>query len=240
MLIKALKHVSIINKRVSGVQKTGVCSLILPNIQKVRSISFFSKPTKPPYEHICQIGDPVLREIAPPVDLQSTAHTKEFQKLLDQLCRVMRRYTMCGLAAPQIGVSLQIFAIELRPKFVMKIPPDARNYFEMEPIPLTYFINPEMRIVNSEEVSFPEYCGSITGFEAVVPRAKQIKITAFDRLGEPFTWNATGWAARIAQHEYDHLQGELYVDKMDPTTFQFNYWKEVNENKGNIKLQYRL
>ncbi|XP_076395333.1 peptide deformylase, mitochondrial isoform X2 [Megachile rotundata] len=204
MIIKALKHVSIINKRVSGVQKTDIYSLILPNIQKVRSISFFSKPSKPPYEHICQIGDPVLRTVAPPVDLKSTVHTKDFQKLLDQLCRVMRRYTMCGLAAPQIGVSLQ------------------------------------MRIVNSEETEFPEYCGSITGFEAVVPRAKQIKLTAFDRLGEPFIWNASGWAARIAQHEFDHLQGVLYVDKMDPTTFQFNYWKELNENKGDIKLQYRL
>ncbi|XP_015439313.1 PREDICTED: peptide deformylase, mitochondrial-like [Dufourea novaeangliae] len=198
---------------------------------------FRSQPIKPPYKHICQLGDPVLRQKAAPVDTQIIG-TREFQEMLEQLSNVLRKYNMSGVAAPQIGLSLQVFAIEVRKKILDKIDPEIQKFCEMEEVPLTFFINPVMEIKGEKNVMHTEMCGSILGYGADILRAREVEIKAFNRLGETFSWTAKGWPARIAQHEFDHLQGKLYIDKMDPSTFQCIFWEEINANKGKVEFRF--
>jgi len=81
-----------------------------------------------------------------------------------------------------------------------------RKIHEESIIPLTVFINPELKILDYTPVSYYEMCESIRGYCATVPRAYEVEITALNASAEKFTWRARGWSARIAQHEYDHLQ----------------------------------
>lgn len=117
----------------------------------------------------------------------------------------MRKYKLVGISAPQIGVPLQIFAIEVTNESVKEHDPVYVEECEMEPVPLTYFINPTMKIINPEKVTHIESCGSLVGYQAEVERAREVEIKALNRLGEPFCWQAKAWTARIAQHEFDHL-----------------------------------
>ena len=237
MIIESFKHISILNKHVLGMQKTNIRCFSLSNITKGVFKYFKSQPPTPPYNHVCQAGDPVLRSKATPVDPKEL-QTPEFEKLLDQLCKVMRKYKIVGISAPQIGVSLQVFAIEVEKESVKQLNPAYVEVCEMEPVPLTYFINPTMKIINPEKVTLVESCGSLIGYQAEVERAKEIEIKALNRLGEPFCWRAKGWTARIAQHEFDHLNGILYVNRMNPSTFDFYYWEELNAKKGKVQLKY--
>ncbi|XP_076651095.1 peptide deformylase, mitochondrial [Halictus rubicundus] len=236
ILIKFSNYYTIYNC-VSNTKKCGVRRFSFKSVKNTLANYFQSEPSKPPYGHICQLGDPVLRMQATPVDVK-VIETREFQTMLEQLKDVMRNYRMSGLAAPQIGVPLQVFAIEVRKNELDKIDPRITEALEMEEVPLTYFINPTMEIQNPEEIIFSESCGSVTGFRANVPRAKEVEINAVNPIGTTFSWKAKGWTSRIAQHEFDHLQGKLYIDKMDPSTFQCSLWKEINIHKGKIALRF--
>lgn len=123
----------------------------------------------------------------------------------------MKKSDTVGLAAPQIGLSWQIFAIEVTEDYVKDIHPSIRSHCQIEPFPLTYFINPEMKIINPEELIFYETCGSLNHFQAEVPRPKEIQIKALDRFGKPFCWKANGWLARIVHHEMDHLKVSYHL-----------------------------
>ncbi|NWI13123.1 DEFM protein, partial [Crypturellus soui] len=94
------------------------------------------------------------------------------------------------------------------------------------PFPLRVLVNPRMRVLDARLVSAPEGCASIQGFSACVPRHWAVRVTGVDELGEPVDWEATGWTARIIQHEMDHLDGVLYVDRMDSHTFTNVNWME--------------
>ncbi|XP_046740017.1 peptide deformylase, mitochondrial-like [Diprion similis] len=194
-------------------------------------------PVHPPYHHICQVGDPVLRACASPVDPEIITE-KVFQKLLDHMKVVMRHYHAAGLAAPQVGVSLQIFIAEVTKKQLEAYDADTIRVREMKPFPLQVFINPTLKVRDYSVLKFPEGCESIRGFDAEVPRSRAVTVSGLDATGKPSTWEATGWAARIAQHEMDHLGGALYVDKMDPSTFTCTAWQKINENCGRIELRY--
>ncbi|XP_054015644.1 peptide deformylase, mitochondrial-like isoform X1 [Hylaeus anthracinus] len=237
MIVATFNCSYIINRCVSNVRTNSARYLSFKTVRKTVTNYFRSEDPKPPYNHIVQVGDPVLRTKATPVD-KNVIETGEFQKVLDQLTDVMRRYAMVALSAPQIGLPWQIFAIELTDKSLRKVNPELRDICEMEPIPLMYFINPQMAIRNPMEVVLNEICGSIVGFTAEVSRAKEVEIKALNRIGEPFSWHAKGWAARIAQHEFDHLQGKLFIDRMDPTTFECTVWEQINRNNGKVQLKY--
>lgn len=127
-------------------------------------------------------------------------------QVLGQLERVMKKHRLLGISAPQIGLPWQVCAIEVTEQSLKSVDPEVQKFCEMEIVPLTYFINPKMEIKNPAEVTFVEMCGSIAGFRAEIPRAKEVEVKAFNRLGEEFTWTAKGWPARIIQHEFDHLQ----------------------------------
>uniref|UniRef100_A0A8C3IV64 Peptide deformylase n=1 Tax=Chrysemys picta bellii TaxID=8478 RepID=A0A8C3IV64_CHRPI len=185
-------------------------------------------PPQPPYERVCQAGHPVLRGAAAAVDPALLAGP-ELRRLIHTLVRVMRRLPSQGLSAPQLGVPLQVFVAELPERLHRETSPGLREARQMAPFPLKVFVNPAMRVLDSRLVSFPEGCASVAGFAASVPRYQAVEVSGLNEAGDPVSWQASGWAARILQHEMDHLQGILYIDKMESQTFVNTRWTEVTE-----------
>ncbi|OWK15580.1 COG8 [Cervus elaphus hippelaphus] len=183
---------------------------------------------EPPYPHVCQVGDPALRAVAAPVEPAQLAGP-ELQRLVERLVQVMRRRHCVGLSAPQLGVPLQVLALEFPEALFRACAPRVREARQMEPFPLRVFVNPSLRVLDSRLVTFPEGCESVAGFLACVPRFQAVQISGLDPRGEQVAWQASGWAARIIQHEMDHLQGCLFIDKMDSKTFTNIHWMEVND-----------
>ncbi|KAM8946451.1 peptide deformylase, mitochondrial [Pelodytes ibericus] len=189
--------------------------------------SVLGEPT-PPYSRVTQTGDPVLRCKASPVPPDRISHPDTMQ-VLDRMVRVLRAGGCVGLSAPQLGVPLRILVLELTEQMCQVVPPDVLAVREMSPFPLQVFINPEMQVLDHRTLSFPEGCSSIHGFSAVVPRYYAVDISGLNAKGKPVSWQAKGWAARVIQHEMDHLEGVLYIDKMDPPTFTNICWADVND-----------
>ncbi|GAB1869430.1 Peptide deformylase [Camponotus japonicus] len=199
---------------------------------------FWSSDSKRlPYKHVCQIGDPVLRGRAMKIEPE-VIKLADFQKIITHLINIMRSYDACGMSGPQIGLPWQIFAIEHTMEHMKTSDEVIKKAHEMEVIPMTIFINPELKVIDHTPIILYEGCESVRGYSAAVPRAYEVEITALNASAEQFTWRGRGWSARIAQHEYDHLQGELYIDKMDITTFQCTAWEKINKNDGKIHLNY--
>ncbi|XP_004468185.3 peptide deformylase, mitochondrial [Dasypus novemcinctus] len=185
-------------------------------------------PPEPPYAHVCQVGDPALRTVAAPIEPAQLAGA-ELQRLVQRLVQVMRSRHCVGLSAPQLGVPLQVLALEFPEALYRACAPRVRETRQMQPFPLRVFVNPNLRVLDNRLVTFPEGCESVAGFLACVPRFQAVQISGLDPRGEPVVWQASGWAARIIQHEMDHLQGCLFIDKMDSRTFTNIHWMEVND-----------
>jgi peptide deformylase len=124
-----------------------------------------------------------------------------------------------GLAAPQVGVGLQIVVIEDPAEIQVAVAPELLREQERVPVARHALINPEVENVDTEIAEFFEGCLSVDGYRAVVPRARRVRVRALDRSGNAFVTEATGWYARIVQHEVDHLAGRLYLERMLPRTF---------------------
>ncbi|XP_023287211.1 peptide deformylase, mitochondrial-like [Seriola lalandi dorsalis] len=95
--------------------------------------------------------------------------------------------------------------------------------------PLRIFVNPQLRVLDGRTVLFQEACESISGYSATVPRYLSVEVSGLNEKGEAVTWQASGWTARIVQHEMDHLDGVLYIDRMDSKTFININWHEHNQ-----------
>ncbi|KAK1162053.1 peptide deformylase, mitochondrial-like [Acipenser oxyrinchus oxyrinchus] len=186
------------------------------------------KSSLPPYQHVCQVGDPVLRSKASPVDPVEIC-SPQVQKVIQTLIKVMRKLDCMGLSAPQIGVSLQVIALEFTERMLHENPLNAREIKGLAPFPLKIFVNPSVRVLDSRTATFVEGCESVSGFSACVPRFHSVEISGLNESGEPVSWQTSGWPARIIQHEMDHLNGVLYIDKMDSKTFANVSWMELNE-----------
>jgi peptide deformylase len=119
-----------------------------------------------------------------------------------------------GLAAPQVGVPLQLAVIEDREENMKDLSREVLAERERKPVPFHVIINPVLTLESPAEIEFFEGCLSLPGFVALVPRARKVKVECLDEHGEPRVIRATGWYARILQHEIDHLSGALYVDRM--------------------------
>lgn len=157
-----------------------------------------------------------LRTIITPENptLRRKAHmVKDFndpalQKLIDDMVETMREAPGVGLAAPQVAVSQRLVVIEYAPDSE-DLPEDAEP-----PEPKLYIIlNPEITAKSDEMVDGAEGCLSIPGYAGNVLRHKAITVKAFNRKGRPIKIKADGWLARIFQHEIDHLDGVLFIDK---------------------------
>jgi peptide deformylase len=151
---------------------------------------------------ILKMGDPRLLRVAPPVQAFDTA---ELHALIADMFDTMEAANGAGLAAPQIGVDLQlvIFGFERNERY-----PDAA------PVPKTVLINPVITALGDEIEQGWEGCLSVPGLRGVVPRAARIRYSGFDPLGRPIEREAEGFHARVVQHECDHLIGRLYPTRM--------------------------
>jgi len=161
---------------------------------------------------IVQAGDPVLRQPALPVPVDEIA-SAPIQDLIDAMIRTVSGSGV-GLAAPQVGVGLRVMVIEDPSEYHEQMPPELLEAQGRFPIDRYVLVNPELTIIDDTPVEWFEGCLSVDGYRAVVPRAFGVHLRALDRDGKPFEVDATGWHARILQHEIDHLDGRLYVDRM--------------------------
>ncbi|XP_069384595.1 peptide deformylase, mitochondrial isoform X1 [Paralichthys olivaceus] len=200
---------------------------------KVRSYLHYIKhkiisPPTPPYSHVCQVGDPVLRSHAAAVD-PAAITGPEIQKVINTMVKVMRRLECVGLSAPQIGVPLRILALEYPEGMLEESSAASREARGLSAQPLRVFVNPQLRVLDGRTVLFQEACESISGFSATVPRYLSVEVSGLNEKCEAVTWQASGWPARILQHEMDHLDGVLYIDRMDSKTFLNINWQSYNE-----------
>ncbi|MGZ4788891.1 MAG: peptide deformylase [Terriglobales bacterium] len=146
-----------------------------------------------------------------------------------------------GLAAPQVGVGIQLAIIEDLPEYSKAMTPEQIAERQRTPVPFHVIINPKLTPIGDEKVEFFEGCLSVNGYTALVPRYRRVRVDCLDELGSPHTINASGWYARILQHEIDHLNGTVYVDRMHSRTFitieNFTRrWKDVPVDELKSKL----
>lgn len=180
---------------------------------------------------IVQVGEPVLRQKA--VELRpEEIRSRETTELIEWMRETMYDAPGVGLAAPQVGVSLQLAVIEDKPEYMEKAPPEVLKDRERHPIPFHVIINPKITFSGTEERTFYEGCLSLVGFTAQVSRARRVRVECLDHLGKPQTIQASGWYARILQHEIDHLQGTVYVDRMLSRTL--STIENFNEHHGGV------
>jgi peptide deformylase len=163
---------------------------------------------------IVQVGDPVLRQLARPLTVEEI-QSADTQRLIESMRETMRDAPGVGLAAPQVGVGLQIAVIEDKAEYAATAPPEAMVERERRPVPFHVIINPRISESSDDLVTFPEGCLSLAGFLAHVARARSVRVECLDHSGQPQTIQASGWYARILQHEIDHLNGTVFIDRMD-------------------------
>jgi peptide deformylase len=181
---------------------------------------------------IVQAGDPVLREAARALTLPEIA-SAETQQLIRDMRETMYDAPGVGLAAPQIGLPLQIAVIEDPESIVDDVPAPELAEKERRPVPFHVIINPVITQLGADKALFYEGCLSLSGFSAVVPRARTIRVEYFDERGEARIVEASGWYARILQHEIDHLHGALYIDRMQSRTFtSLDNWNRFSKGRS--------
>jgi peptide deformylase len=170
-----------------------------------------------PRLRIEQAGSEVLHRAARavrPEELRSA----DFQRLIDAMFATLAGVGV-GLAAPQVGVGLQVVVIEDPLELQAAVSAELLREQERVPIEAHTLINPTLIVDHDGLAEYFEGCLSVDGYRAIVPRAPRVRVRALDRFGEPFEREASGWYARILQHEVDHLAGRLYLERMLPRTF---------------------
>jgi peptide deformylase len=164
------------------------------------------------------MGNPILRKKTAQVS-KDFLKSDEFRQLMSDLFDSMKHYGGIGIAAPQIGEDKQIAIIELM---------GFNRYGEEVNLPLTFFINPEIEFLTTEEQGFWEGCLSVPGLRGFVERPKKVRVKYLNEKGESQELIAEGFLATVLQHELDHLQGVLYVDRVrDPKLL--SYQEEFDE-----------
>lgn len=166
---------------------------------------------------IVTLPDPILRQKARPV----TGFDDDLQKLIDDMIETMRAANGVGLAGPQVNESLRLTVIETLPEV-----DEEGNEIE-DSRELFVIVNPEIVWSSRDEVDGIEGCLSIPGYVGEVSRHESVRVRAQDRHGKKIRLRLKGWTARIFQHEIDHLNGVLYIDRLtDPE----NLWTEEEFN----------
>lgn len=192
---------------------------------------------KPPYEHFTQVGDPVLRRKAAEVP-EELVNSKEVEYIVEKMVKVLRKFDCVGVAAPQIGISLRIIVMEFREELKDILSKPLYEARKMSTLPLTVVLNPTLTVTNYEKHKHPEGCRSVRGYSAEVERFHSVLLKGKNLNGVENEIELSGWNARIAQHEMDHLDGKLYVDRMDSSTFICTCWEAVNVKSGRVELPF--
>jgi peptide deformylase len=183
---------------------------------------------------IAQMGEPVLRRRAADVPVEAIS-SREIQSLIDDMIETMRDADGAGLAAPQVYQSVRISVIEVR---------DNPRYPAFAPIPLTVLVNPVLTVKSRMNGAQPapddciamyEGCLSVPGIRGRVVRPRMIEVQAFDRNSSPLSFVWEGVPAAVVQHETDHLNATLFVDRADPETLCF-----LREYERHVPLGERI
>lgn len=191
---------------------------------------------------IVQVGDPVLRQHARAVTREELAGA-EIQQLIADMKETMRAAPGVGLAAPQIGVSLQVVVIEDPAEYHQGFTPEQLAARERTPTPFHVLVNPKLTVLGDDTVPHFEGCLSFATFNMVVTRARKVRVEALDEHGAPVSRVGVGWYARILQHEVDHLNGIVCCDRMESRTLtttanHARFWKgkSIEEVRAAIAL----
>lgn len=169
---------------------------------------------------VARLGHPVLRQVTANL-VQPELQSAPLQKFIEDMIETMKEYDGVGLAADQVHESKQIAVLEVA---------DNPRYPSKPQVPLTVLVNPRITSLSDETEEDWEGCLSIPDLRGKVPRYKRIRVEAWDRHGKPLDFIASDFHARVIQHEYDHLNGKLYIDRMrDFSTLSFlqefaRYW----------------
>ena len=153
---------------------------------------------------IAHLGHPILRQVAEPVSPEAI-RSPEIQQLIQDMLETMADADGAGLAAPQVHVSKRvvIYGVEENPRY-----PDA------ESVPLTVLVNPRITPIGTEEDEDWEGCLSVPDLRGKVPRFTRVRVEAYGHDGKQLRFDAAGFHARVVQHECDHLDGKVYLDRM--------------------------
>ena len=154
---------------------------------------------------VAEIGNPILRTTARPI---ANIHDPSVQRLIDNLIHTAIQTNGVGIAAPQVSESLQLFIVASRPNLRYLHAP------VMEPTPM---INPQIVACSDEKEKGWEGCLSVPGMRGLVERSREIEVTYIDRYGKQQQQTFTDFVARIIQHEYDHITGKVFLDRVEST-----------------------
>ena len=165
---------------------------------------------------IVECGHPILRRPADPIDLVDLA-SEEMQDLIVQMRATMEAAPGVGLAAPQVGRSIQLAVLADGPERWGQLTEEERTTRERGALAFTVLVNPVAHPIDegADRVSFFEGCLSVPGLMGVVARHRAVRVEALDADGQPLARIFSGWAARIVQHEFDHLLGRLYLAQVE-------------------------
>ena len=191
---------------------------------------------------IVQAGDPVLRKQARSLTKDEIT-SPSIQQLIELMRETMREAPGVGLAAPQIGLSIQLAVIEDQPEYLAHHSADELAELRRSAVPFHVIINPKLSFRDDARAEFFEGCLSVEGYQAVVNRALNVRVECLNERGEDTTINAHGWYARILQHEIDHLNGTLYIDRMKTRTLttadnMFRFWGQRSIDEILTELGY--
>ena len=154
---------------------------------------------------VINMGNPVLREVARPLE-PDVIESDAVRLLVNDMVDTLHDYGGIGLAAPQIGESLRLAIIEMDG--------GPTRYGELEAMPLTVFINPVITVIESDAAGYWEGCLSVPGLRGFVERPQHIKVQYLSETGEIRGLELQGFPATVFQHEFDHLDGKLFIDRM--------------------------
>jgi peptide deformylase len=158
---------------------------------------------------IIRMGHPTLRQVARPLS-EGELGSAELRRLIVDRVDTLHDYGGFGLAAPQVDEPVRLAIIE--------ISGGPTRYGELPALPLTVFVNPEVRIIDPTTEGYWEGCLSVPGLRGFVERPQHILVRATDHDGKPIELELSGFAATVFQHEFDHLDGKLYIDHITDTT----------------------
>jgi len=166
---------------------------------------------------LMKLGNPILRRICAPVNLKLLSQKNgELQTFIDDMIDTMHKEGGVGLAAPQLGKLLRIIVIECI---------NSKRYPERDSIPLTTIINPKITYLGEEKISGWESCLSLIDFNGWVPRSKRVIVEGFDRQKKPIKIDSDSFFSIVLQHEIDHLDGIVFIDRM-PDLKKLSYQEE--------------
>lgn len=188
---------------------------------------------------IVAAGDPVLRR--PTERFDGQLHPALLARFIEALRITMHAAPGVGLAAPQVGVPLRIAVIE----DPAPVPEEVRLTRGRVPQPFRVLVNPSYEPVGSARAAFFEGCLSVPGYQAVVARPAEVRLTCEDEQGRAVDEVFAGWPARIVQHETDHLDGMLYLDRAELRSLSSNqamaeYWAQPSPGEAAGALGFQL